>query len=72
MHKAKSHKIRNYYCKEDFSRETLVIRKGIWNEDVRLQKEEGKFAVINFDRNLFKKFSIKKTRITGSFHMNKI
>ena len=27
---AKSRKIRNFYFKEDFSRETLAIRKGLW------------------------------------------
>ena len=49
LHEAKSRKIRNFYLKQDFVRETLVIRKGLWNEVVRLRKEEGKFAVINYD-----------------------
>ena len=49
-HEAKSSKIRNFYFKEGFSRETLAIRKGLWNKVVRLRKEEGKFAVINDDR----------------------
>ena len=31
LHEAKSRKIRNFYFKEDFSRETLLIRKGLWN-----------------------------------------
>ena len=48
LHEAKSHKIRNF--KEDFLRETLAIRKGLWNEIVRLREEQGKFAVINYDR----------------------
>ena len=34
--------------KEEFSRET--IRKGLWNEVVRLREGEGKFAVRNCDR----------------------
>ena len=46
---AKSRKIRNFYFKEDFSRETLAIRKELWNEVVSLREEEGKFAVINYD-----------------------
>ena len=33
-----------------FQRETLAIRKGLWNEIVRLREEQGKFAVINYDR----------------------
>ena len=49
LHEAKSCKIRNFYFKEDFSRETLAIRKGLWNEVVRLREEEGKFAVMNYD-----------------------
>ena len=36
LHEAKSRKIRNFYLKEDFSRETLAIRKGLSNEVVRL------------------------------------
>ena len=32
---------------EDFSKGTLKVRKGLWNEVVRLREEEGKFAVIN-------------------------
>ena len=50
LHEAKSRKIRNFYFKEDFSRETLAIKKGLWNEVIRLREEEGKFAVINYDR----------------------
>ena len=49
LHEAKSRKIRNSYFKEAFSSETLVIRKGVWNEVVSLREEEGKFAVINYD-----------------------
>ena len=49
FHEAKSRKIRNFYFKEDFSRVTLIIRKGLWNEVIRLREEEGKFAVINYD-----------------------
>ena len=50
LHEAKSRKTRNFYFKEDFSRETLAIRKGLCIEVVRLREEEGKFAVINYDR----------------------
>ena len=50
LHEAKSRKIRNFYFKEDFSRETLAIRKGLWNAVVRLWEEECKFAVINYDQ----------------------
>ena len=49
LYEAKSRQIRNFYFKEDFSWETLTIRKGIWNEIVMLQEEEGRFAVINYD-----------------------
>ena len=48
LHEAKSRKIRNFYFKEDFSRETLAIRKGLWNAVIRLWEE--KFAVINYDQ----------------------
>ena len=50
LHEAKTRKIRRYYFKEDFSKETLEIRKRLWDEVVRLREEEGKFAVINYDR----------------------
>ena len=39
LHEAKSRKIRNFYFKEDISRETLTIRKGFWNEVVRFGKK---------------------------------
>ena len=57
---AKSRKIRNFYFKEDFSRETLAIRKGLWNEVFRLREEEGKFAVINYDRIYSRSFRPRK------------
>ena len=57
---AKSRKIRNFYFKEDFSRETLAIRKGLWNEVVRLREEDGKFAVINYDRIYSRSFRPRK------------
>ena len=41
LYEAKSRKIRNVYFKENFSRETLAIRKRLWNEVVRLREEEG-------------------------------
>ena len=40
LHEAKSRKIRNFYFKEDFSREPLAIRKGPWNEVIRLREED--------------------------------
>ena len=43
FHEAKSCKIRNFYFKEDFSRDTLAIKQGLWNEVVRLR---GKRRVI--------------------------
>ena len=57
---AKSRKIRNFYFKEDFSRETLAIRKELWNEVVSLREEEGKFAVINYDRIYSRSFRPRK------------
>ena len=48
LHEAKSPKIRNFYFEEDISRETYVMRKEFSNEIIRLQEEEGKFAVINY------------------------
>ena len=57
---AKSRKIRNFYFKEDFSRETLAIRKELWNEVVSVQEEEGKFAVINYDRIYSRSFWPRK------------
>ena len=60
LHEAKSCKIRNFYFKEDFSRETLAIRKGLWNEVVRLREEEGKFAVMNYDRIYSRSFRPRK------------
>ena len=57
---AKSRKIRNFYFKGDFSREPLAIRKGLWNEVVRLREEDGKFAVINYDRIYSRSFRPRK------------
>ena len=57
---AKSRKIRNFYFKGDFSRETLAIRKGLWNEVVRLREEDSKFAVINYDRIYSRSFRPRK------------
>ena len=60
LHEGKSRKIRNFYFKEDFSRETLAIRKELWNEVVSVQEEEGKFAVINYDRIYSRSFRPRK------------
>ena len=60
LHEGKSRKIRNFYFKEDFSRETLAIRKELWNEVVSLREEEGKFAVINYDRIYSRSFRPRK------------
>ena len=60
LHEGKSRKIGNFYFKEDFSRETLAIRKELWNEVVSLQEEEGKFAVINYDRIYSRSFRPRK------------
>ena len=60
LHEAKSRKIRNFYFKENFPRETLAIRKRLWNEVVRLQEEEGKFAVVNYDRIYSRSFRPRK------------
>ena len=68
LHESNSLKIRKFYFKEDLSRETVALRKGLWNEVVRLPEEEGKFAVINYDPILLTKFSAKKLLV--SFHMN--
>ena len=59
LHQPKSRKIRNFYFK-DFSRETLAVTKGLWNDVVRLQEEEGKFAVINYDRIYSQSFQPRK------------
>ena len=56
LHEAKSRKIRNFFFKEDCSRETLAIRKGLWNAVARLREEEGKFVVINYDRIYSRRF----------------
>ena len=60
LHDAKTRKIRRYYFKEDFSKETLEIRKRLWDEVVRLREEEGKFAVINYDRIYSRSFRPRK------------
>ena len=60
LHEAKSCKIRNFYYREDFSRETLTVRKGLWNEVIRLWEEEGKFAVINYDQSYSQSFWPRK------------
>ena len=60
LHEAKTRKIRRYYFKEDFSKETLEIRKRLWDEVVRLREEEGKFAVINYDRIYSRSFRPRK------------
>ena len=60
LHEGKSRKIGNFYFKEDFSRETLAIRKELWNEVVSLWEEEGKFAVINYDRIYSRSFRPRK------------
>ena len=41
FHEAKSCKIRNFYFKEDFSTDTLAIKKGLWNEVLRLRGKKG-------------------------------
>ena len=53
------HEARKFYFKADFSRETLATRKGLWNEVVRWE-EEGKFAMINYDRFYSRRFWQKK------------
>ena len=53
------HEARKFYFKADFSRETLATRKGLWNEVVRWE-EEGKFAMINYDRIYSRRFWQKK------------
>ena len=63
LHEAKSRKIRNFYFKEDFSRETLAIRKRLWNEVARLWKKEGKFAVINYNRIYSQSFRSRKSEL---------
>ena len=60
LHEVKSRKIRNFHFKEHFSRETLAIRKGLWNEVFRLREEEGKFVVINYDRIYSQSFRPRK------------
>ena len=60
LHEAKSRKIINFYFKEDFSRETLAIRKELWNEVVTLREEESKLAVINYDRIYSRSFQPRK------------
>ena len=62
LHEAKSRKIRNFHFhfKEYFSKKTLPISKGLWNEIVRLWEGEGKFAVINYDRIYSKSFWPRK------------
>ena len=60
LHEGKSRKIGNFYFKEDFARETLAIRKELWNEVVSLREEEGKFAVINYDRIYSRSFRPRK------------
>ena len=60
LHETKSRNIRNFYFKEDFLRETLVIRKGLWNEVIRLRGKEGKFAVRNYDRIYSQSFRPRK------------
>ena len=60
LHEAKSRKIRNFYFKEDFSRETLAIRKGLSNEVVRLRELAGKFVGINYVRIYSRSFRPRK------------
>ena len=60
LYVAKSRKIRNFYFKEDFPRETLAIKKALRNDVVRLREEEGKFAVINYDRIYSRSFRSRK------------
>ena len=60
LHEAKTRKIRRYYFEEDFSKETLEIRKRLWDEVVRLREEEGKFVVINYDRIYSRSFRPRK------------
>ena len=60
LHEAKQRKITNFYFKEDFSKETLVIRKGLWNEVLRLREEEGNFVVVNYDRIYSRSFRPRK------------
>ena len=40
----------NIFIYEDFSAETMEIRKVNWEEVKRLRKEEGKFAILIYDK----------------------
>ena len=49
LQEEKPHKNKKLYFKKHFSRETLELRKGLWNEVVRLWEGKADFAVINCD-----------------------
>ena len=59
LQKAKVIRSTRYYFKEDFSNETIEIRKRLWTEVERL-REEGKYAVINYDRIYSRNFRTRR------------
>ena len=38
------------YVNKDFSKETLEIRRELWKDVKRLRDEEGKYAVLQYDK----------------------
>ena len=40
---------KNVFINEDFSLETLELRKKLW-EQVKQYRQEGKYAVLNYDK----------------------
>ena len=49
MKNARKLKGTGVYINEDFSRETMEIRKRLWSDVIKL-RQEGKFAVLQYDR----------------------
>ena len=72
LHKAKSRKTRKNFFKEYFSRETLAITKGLWNEVIRLREEEGNFVVINYGRIYSRSFRSKNNELLVLFVLKRI
>ena len=60
LHEAKPHKIINFSIEEGCSSQTLVIRKGICNELVRLLEKMGKLDVMNYDQIYSQSFRSRK------------
>ena len=55
LHNRKNLKNTGYFVNEDFSDETMPIRKGLFKE-MKKQREEGKFSIVIYDKLITRDF----------------